>query len=189
MDEIARLGLELDKLKSVYRKSYVSDGTRNENSAEHSWHLAVSLMGFARYMPAEVNLDKCIRMALCHDICEIGAGDVCAYHDNAGKYERELSYMTVLQSQFSSFGAEAKKLWAEYEEGTSLESQWVKVFDKLLPFVLNLSNKGRTWKEQSITRSMVLKHNEFIGVVAPDIHNWMLVEIDKAVEAGWLDPA
>jgi len=189
MNEIALLGLELDKLKTIYRKSYVSGEPRNENSAEHSWHLAVSLMGFASYLPAEVDLNKCIKMALCHDICEIGAGDVCAYHDTSGKHERELEYMTVLQSQFSEFGGYAKELWAEYEEGLTVESQWVKVFDKLLPFLLNIASKGRTWSEQNISMSMVTEHNKFIAEISPEIYEWMLKEIDNAVEAGWLNPA
>ncbi len=189
MKEIALLGLELDKLKSVYRKSYITGDLRNENSAEHSWHLAVTLMGFASFIPCDVDLNKCIRMALCHDICEIGAGDVCAYHDTGGKYERELDYMNNLRSKFDTFGSQAKDLWAEYEAGKTSESHWVKVFDKLLPFILNIASKGRTWREQEITKSMVLKHNEFIAELSPEIHNWMLIEIDKAVDSGWLNPS
>ncbi|BCE03167.1 HD domain-containing protein [Marinicellulosiphila megalodicopiae] len=189
MNEIALLGLELDKLKSVYRKSYITDGSRNENSAEHSWHLAVALMGYSSLIPADVDINKCIQMALCHDICEIGAGDVCAYHDTSGKYEQEFEYMDEFRSRFPTFGNNAKELWEEYEAGVTTESQWVKVFDKLLPFLLNIASEGRTWMEQDITRSMVVKHNAFIGDVAPELLKWMYVEIDKAVNAGWLDPA
>lgn len=188
MNEIASMALELDKLKTVYRKSYLSDGSRNENSAEHSWHLAVVIIGFIRHLPQDVDIDKCIRMALCHDICEIGAGDVCAYHDDSSKHDRERQYMDVLSEKFSDFGSYSKGLWSEYEVGATLESQWVKVFDKLLPFVLNIANKGRTWKEQGISRSMVIAHNAFIAEIAPDIYNWMLQEVKEAEKMGWLNP-
>ncbi len=187
MKEIAALALELDKLKTVYRKSYVTDGSRNENSAEHSWHLAVAIMGFESFLPKDIDLAKCIQMALCHDICEIGAGDVCAYHDTTGKYERELDYMNSFQAKFPVFGFRAKELWAEYEAGESLEARWVCVFDRLLPFLLNIASHGQTWKEQNITLPMVLKHNEFIRGIAPEIHSWMLEEINAAVNEGWLE--
>lgn len=188
MEETASLALELDKLKSVYRKSYLSDGSRNENSAEHSWHLAVTLMGFSKYIPPTVDLNRAIRMALCHDICEIGAGDVCAYHATSGKYDDELAYMQQFNDRYPGLGPEAKELWAEYEAGKSEESIWVGVFDRLLPFILNIQSRGRTWQEQGITQSMVLSHNAFIGEVAPEIHAWMIVQIEAAVQNGWLDP-
>jgi putative hydrolase of HD superfamily len=186
MKEIAELALELDKLKSVYRKSYISDTSRRENSAEHSWHLALTIMGFAKFLPSTVDINRIIRMALCHDICEIGAGDVSAYFVTDAQYEKELQYMSEFESRFPGIGTEAKALWQEYEDGETEESRWLKVFDKLLPFILNIQSRGLTWQEQGVTKSMILNHNEFIAELAPEIHAWMLTQIDLAVEKGWL---
>lgn len=186
MEQIAELALELDKLKSVYRKSYISNSSRRENSAEHSWHLALTIMGFAKFLPNTVDINRIIRMALCHDICEIGAGDVSAYFVTDAQYEKELQYMSEFESRFPDIGTDAKALWQEYEDGQTEESRWLKVFDKLLPFILNIQSRGLTWQEQGVTKNMVLKHNEFIADIAPDIHKWMLAQIDKAVEVGWL---
>ena len=189
MTQISSLATELDKLKSVYRTSYISDGSRNESSAEHSWHLAITLMGFARHIPGSVDLNRAIRMALVHDVCEIGAGDVCAYHADSKKHANELAYLNQFAGRFPDIGSETKQLWAEYEAGKTAESKWVKLVDKLLPFVLNIQNRGKTWKEQRITRSMVVHHNAFVADLSSEIHDWMLNQISVAVQEGWLDPA
>jgi len=163
--------LELDKLKSIYRKSYLSDQSRHENSAEHSWHLALTFLTFKPLLPPELNIDHAIKIALVHDICEIGAGDVCAYYATEAKAADEANYLDDLSNRFPWLGSEIKSLWNEYETQTSLESQWVKVFDKLLPFLLNIAAHGKTWKEQNITRDMVISHNTFIANTAPQITN------------------
>lgn len=188
MKQIIDLILELDKLKSVYRKSYITSGERHENSAEHSWHLAMTIMGFAEYLPAEVDANRCVQIALCHDLCEVGAGDICTYHDQTGQHERERAYMTAFQARFPGLGDQAKDCWQEYEDQQTLESQWVSVFDRLLPFTLNIATGGRTWREQAITADMVRKKHAYIGTIAPDLHNWMQAEIAQAETKGWFDP-
>ncbi|WP_119394620.1 HD domain-containing protein [Salinibius halmophilus] len=184
---IIELALELDKLKSVYRKSIITSGERYENSAEHSWHLAMTIMGFANYLPPEVNINRCVQIALCHDLCEVGAGDVCLYHDQTGKHERELDYMNAFMARFPSFGSQAKDCWQEYEDQQTLESQWVSVFDRLLPFTLNIATEGRTWREQKITPDMVRNKHAFIADIAPELHQWMLGELETAVANGWFE--
>ena len=76
MQKISHLLIELDRLKSTYRRSYISDLSRNESSAEHSWHLAMGLLAFKDFMPPELDIDHALRIALAHDVCEIGPGDV-----------------------------------------------------------------------------------------------------------------
>lgn len=179
--------IELDKLKSVYRKSYLTDGSRRENSAEHSWHLAMTLWGMASILPKGFDTTRAIQMALCHDVAEIGAGDVCAYHDQTGQHEREADYLATLKQRFPEMADELISLWQEYEAGETLESQWVRVFDKLLPFILNLQNEGRTWQEQGITEHQVRNHNAFIARLAPDIYTWMMAQLDDAVARGYFE--
>lgn len=178
--------LELDRLKTIERKSYITDGSRSENSAEHSWHLATALIAMQSHLPAELDLNKAVKLALLHDVCEIGAGDECAYYKREEQTQNEQRYLETLSRNHPEFGAVALASWQEYEAGITLEAQWVKVFDKLLPFLLNIANKGRTWKEQGITRGMVERHNAFMKQIAPDVHNWLLSELERAAQQGWL---
>jgi putative hydrolase of HD superfamily len=190
MEQLQSLLIELDGLKSVYRKSYISDGSRNENSAEHSWHLAMALMSLKSLLPSEIKIDHAIKLALVHDICEIGPGDVCAYDPNrADKAENEEAYLTSLAEQYPAFGTDVLNLWFEYESQQTLESHWVKVVDMLPPFLLNLASEGRTWQEQNITATMVRKHNKFVHTISPEIHEWMMGELENAINKGWLAKA
>jgi putative hydrolase of HD superfamily len=189
MDDLCALLLELDKLKAIYRKSTIAEEPRRENTAEHSWHLAVALMAVQDRLPEGVDFQKALKMALVHDVCEIGAGDVCAYHEDDAKAAREEAYLSSLQSLHPDFGHETLSLWLEFEEQESAESRWVKAIDKLLPFVLNLATDGKTWREQGITRGMVLKQHSFIQSLDPELHSWLNEETDAAVKKGWLPNA
>lgn len=187
MQDLKPLLIELDGLKSVYRKSYITDGSRAENSAEHSWHLAMALMSLKPQLPKDLNIDHAIKLALVHDICEIGAGDICAYDPNrANKAKDEEAYLMSLANRHPELGNEVLTLWAEYEAQLTVESHWVKVVDRLLPFLLNLASEGKTWQEQNIIEPMVRKHNDFIRTIAPEIHQWMMDELDIAITKGWL---
>ncbi len=187
MHEIQNLLVELDKLKSVYRRAYITEGSRNENSAEHSWHLAVALMAFRDVIPDSVDLNHAIQVALIHDVCEIGAGDISIFDSNRAEQARsESEYMSTLREKHGSFGQTALDLWLEYECQESAESKWVKVVDRFLPFILNLATQGKTWKEQGICRSQILSINKGIEDVSPPLFEWMKDEIDGAVQSGWL---
>lgn len=186
MEEYKSLILELDKLKSVYRKSYVTQESRNENSAEHSWQLAVALIAFQKHLPLELDFDRAIKIALLHDVCEIGAGDTLTYAANEESAAAEKLYLTTLQNNYPDFGQETMFCWVEYEQQESLESRWVRTLDKILPFILNLATEGKTWHDQNITKTMVIEHHQFIQNVAPDIFDWMMQNIQEAVKKGWL---
>ena len=187
MRRIQNLLVELDKLKSVYRRAYLADGSRNKNSAEHSWHLAVALMAFREVIPESVNIDHAIQMALVHDICEIRAGDVSIFDsEGAEQSEAEGEFMSAFKGRHGSFGQTAADLWHEFERQESTESKWVKVVARFLPFILNLATQGRTWKEQGICRSQVLSINKGIHDASPELFEWMECEIEVAVQSGWL---
>lgn len=187
MDKIRNLLLELDKLKSVHRRAYLSDGSRNENSAEHSWHLAVALIALKEFIPESVDIDHAIKMALMHDICEIGAGDLSVYDpERADQTRSEEEYLAFFALRYGNFGNSAAALWQEYENQQTPESKWVKVVDRLLPFLLNIAAQGKTWKELSIRRNQVINLNQDIAKISPELFEWMKAEIDTAVQNGWL---
>jgi putative hydrolase of HD superfamily len=179
--------IDLERLKLVQRRAYVSDLSRRENSAEHSWHLALGLLALARELDLEIDVNKALVMALIHDTCEIDAGDSPLYapirHD---QYEAELACVNRLSGYDLRFGQELRDLWLEYEAQESRESRWVKVMDRVMPFIVNLATQGRTWKEQSVRRSQVLMISKPVLDHAPEIHAWMTERMDECVKAGWL---
>jgi putative hydrolase of HD superfamily len=162
---------DLERLKLVPREAYVSDLSRHENSAEHSWHLALGLLTLAHELNLNIDVNKALVMALIHDTCEIDAGDSPAYgparHD---QYEAELACINRLSSHGVKFGETLRALWLEYEAQESRESRWVKVLDRVMPFVVNLATQGQNWKDQAIRRSQVLKVSKPVQDHAPEIY-------------------
>jgi putative hydrolase of HD superfamily len=178
---------DLERLKLVERRAYVSNLSRRENSAEHSWHMALGLLTIARELDLELDLHKALVMALIHDICEIDAGDTPAYGPpRADKHDSESQCMRRLAAYGVSVGPEWHALWVEYEAQESLESRWVSVLDSLMPFIVNLATEGVNWKEQSVSRTQVLKISEPVRRHAPELYEWMVARIETCVAAGWL---
>ena len=191
MDNIFNFLMELDKLKSVYRRSYLSDYSRTENSAEHSWHLAIALLTFKEEFKdlEDIHFIKTIKMALIHDICEIGAGDISIFDPDRSKKEtEERNYIDNLVKNNSKikFTTEIKNLWEEYETQETKESKWVKIADRFLPFIMNISTEGKTWIEQGVHKDQVIKVNQVVKEEAPEIFDWVMKKIDMAVQNGWL---
>jgi putative hydrolase of HD superfamily len=178
---------DVERLKLVQRRAYVSDRSRRENAAEHSWHLALGLVVVANELNLEINLHKALVMALIHDTCEIDAGDTPVYGpERPDQHEAELRCIERLAAYGLGFGPTLRELWLEYEAQVSLESRWVKVLDRFMPFIVNLATQGTNWREQSVSRSQVLRVNEPVREHAPEIYDWMVKRIQDCVEAGWL---
>lgn len=181
---------DLERLKLVPRRAYVSDLSRRENSAEHSWHLAVALLVLAQEIDLPIDLHKALAMALIHDVCEIDAGDTPVYGAaRPDQHERERACIERLQSHGLAFGPRLRELWLDYEAQQSPESRWIKAMDRLMPFVVNLATQGRNWKEQSVSRSQVLRVSQPVRETAPEIYAWMERRIEQCVADGWLRDA
>jgi putative hydrolase of HD superfamily len=189
-DGIAAFLVDLEKLKQVTRTAYVSDLSRHENSAEHSWHLAMGLLTLARELDLQIDVSRAVLMALAHDVCEIDAGDVSVYDpEHSWKAEHERACLDRLAGQGLKWGAEIRELWLEYETQATAESRWVKVMDRVMPFLVNLATEGRAWRDRGISRSQVLAVNEVVRQQAPDLFAWMQPQIEACVEKGWLRDA
>jgi 5'-deoxynucleotidase YfbR-like HD superfamily hydrolase len=179
--------IDVERLKLVKRKAYLSDVSRRENSAEHSWHLALGLLAVAQELDLKINLQKALVMALIHDLCEIDAGDTPAFGpQRPDQHEAELRCIERLAGYHLQFAPSIRELWLEYEAQESVESRWVKVMDRVMPFIIHFSNDGLAWKEQSVSRSRLKKVCEPVQENAPEIYEWMLGKIDEAVRAGWM---
>lgn len=179
--------LELDALKLINRRTYINGGTRLENSAEHSWHLAMACWTIARSFDINVSEEKLLKLALIHDLGEIDAGDTFLYSKDRHKaHAAERDCVKRLQDHPGNSIPELSDLWEEQENGSSIETKLLKTVDRLLPFLHNISSNGKTWRELNIKKSQVLMAHTFIADDFPDIHSWMLDKINMAVKEGWL---
>jgi len=178
---------DVERLKLVKRKAYVSDMSRRENSAEHSWHLALGLVALAQELDLKMDLHKALVMAMIHDLCEVDAGDTPAFGaQRPDQHEAELRCIQRLAAYDLKFAPSLQELWLEYEAQVSVESRWVRVLDRLMPFIVNLSTQGINWKEQSVSRSQVLRVSEPVREHAPEVYEWMVGRVGECVKAGWL---
>ncbi|MGM8938079.1 HD domain-containing protein [Psychrobacter glaciei] len=187
IDDVTHFLLELDVLKRVNRRSYVTGTTRLENSAEHSWHLAMACWSIAELFELDVNHENLLKMALVHDLGEIDAGDTFLYADtrrDAHLEERE--GIARLQRERGNGIADLSEIWEEQETGNSKEADLLRVVDRLLPFLLNLNTEGKTWIKLGVTRSQVAGAHEFIKDSFPPIHDWLSQNIEHATQQGWL---
>ncbi|MCI8506333.1 MAG: HD domain-containing protein [Lachnospiraceae bacterium] len=155
--------MEADKSKQVFRQTYLSDGSRKENDAEHSWHLALMCAILDEYANETVDTFRTMTMVLIHDIIEIDAGDTYAYDEvgNATKREREEKAAKRLFSLLpEDQAAYFRELWEEFEAGETPEAKFALTLDKVQPLLLNDAADGRSWKEHGVRVSQVLKRNE-----------------------------
>ncbi|MCL0065342.1 HD domain-containing protein [Dehalococcoidia bacterium] len=180
--------LELDALKLINRRTYINGGERVENSAEHSWHLAMACWSISKSFQLDLSEEKLIKLALVHDLAEIDAGDTFLYSsERNAAHTAERRCVKRLENHEGNAISNLSELWEEQETGSSIEAKLLKVVDRLLPFLHNISSKGKTWQELGIKRSQVVKAHEFIANDFPEIYSWMHDKIQVAVQEGWLD--
>jgi putative hydrolase of HD superfamily len=180
---------ELDKLKDILRRSLVGGTRRNENSAEHSWHLAMmSLVLMEHVQPATVNQLRVLKMLLVHDIVEIDAGDTFCYDvaGNVTKAEREqAAALRIFGLLPPDQMREMRALWDEFEAGETLESKWAQGLDRLQPILQNLRTSGASWGQHHVTKAQVLERNKKIGDTMPELWAALVRQIDLAEAQGF----
>ena len=158
LEQQIRFIIEADKVKSVFRQTYLADGSRKENDAEHSWHLALSAILLKEHMDAPVDLMKVIVMVLIHDLVEIDAGDTYAY-DTEGLKTQKAREDAAKERIFSILPEDQKQelisLFDEFEAFETAESKFAHAMDNLQPLMLNNSNGGNDWKEHGVCADQV----------------------------------
>ncbi|RNM03706.1 HD domain-containing protein [Dickeya undicola] len=189
MTDVVRFLMEIDKLKSVQRRSKVIGTDRQEDSAEHSWHFSVAVMSLAPYADDGIDLTQVLKMALIHDIVEIDAGDVLVYDLKAREaiQEQEQAAATRIfgllpQPQRDQFLA----LWHEYEAGDTAEARFALMIDRVMPVLMNLHNGGQSWVEHGIRLEQVLSRNDFIQDINPALWGYLKQHLEDAQAKGWL---
>ena len=179
--------LEVDKLKFINRQTYLSDGTRRENDAEHSWHLALMAVLLSEHADEEVDLLKVITMVLIHDLVEIDAGDTNAY-DEAGKQTQRIREEKAADRIFAMLpkdqGEKFRALWEEFDAYETPEAKFAHVCDNVQPLMLNHATGGKSWRERGIRRSQVEKRNSRVGESSRTMKAYVEGILDKNVEKG-----
>lgn len=181
----------VDKLKSVIRQNGLHDDSRAENTAEHSWHAALSAVLLEPYANFPVDIDKVSKMLLIHDLIEIEAGDTFVYNDEA-LAQQEQAEQTASHIVFGQLppdqGEELKSLWDEFEARQTPEAKFAKAVDRFLPLFSNFHNKGYSWRIHDVSQSQVRNICHIIEDGSAIL--WDLTEkmIDDAVEQGFLKP-
>lgn len=179
--------LEVDKLKNIVRQNYLTDGSRKEDDADHSWHLALMCAVLSEYANEKIDVLKTMTMVLIHDLVEIDAGDTYAYDPeaNVSKKDRELQAADRIFQLLPEDQAEyMRSLWDEFEEGNTPEARFAATLDRFQPLLLNAKSNGKSWKEHEVTMSQVLKRNESTPLGSEKLWEYGFNTIKKQVELG-----
>src|SRR5687768_12351814 len=181
--------IEIDTLKQVLRQTMIMGGSRRENSAEHSWHLATMALALAEHAGEPVDILRVLKMLLIHDIVEIDAGDTFCYdaQANLSKAEREqTAAVRIFGLLPSEQGNELHALWEEFEASATPEARFANALDRLEPLLHNYHNQGGTWRAHGISRAAVLRRMAPIEVGMPALWPFVQQVIDASCVAGYV---
>ena len=187
-----RFVLEADRLKTVARQSRITDGSRHENSAEHSWHLALMAMTLGGHAPPGTDLGRVMAMLVVHDMVEIDAGDLFLYADSAALARQEQAERAAADRIFALLpepqAAEVRALWDEFEERRTPEARFARALDRLQPMLLNMRTGGGTWVAHDVPLEQVLDKVTLIEDGSASLGRYARQMIAAAVEQGFLSP-
>lgn len=179
--------LEIDKLKSVFRRNLLADGSRTENDAEHSWTFAMAALLLAEHAVEPIDVGRVMRMALIHDIVEIDAGDTFIY-DDAAKQDQAEREERAAQRIFPILpedqARELLALWREFEENASAEARYARAIDRISAVILNHASDGKSWRRHGVAKSRVLAINERIAAGSPVLWVYVRELIEDAARRG-----
>ncbi|TFG33369.1 HD domain-containing protein [Candidatus Thorarchaeota archaeon] len=181
---------EIDDLKQILRQTVLTKDKRQENDAEHSWHLAMLVMILSEYSnDTSIDLLRTLKMVLIHDLVEIDAGDTFCYDEQGrdGKVEREREaahrIFSILPSeQFQEY----LDLWEEFEAMETPEAQFAAAVDRVQPLLLNLYSEGHAWKKHGVNKSQVIERNHHIAKGSKVLWEFAQNLINEAVKRGYL---
>jgi putative hydrolase of HD superfamily len=182
--------LEVDKLKNILRRTTLLDRSRQENSAEHSWHIALIVLVLSEYADDDhLDLLQVIKLLLAHDLVEIDAGDTYCYDENGVQDQKEREkkaadriFNILPEDQAKSFRA----LWDEYEDRSTPESRFANALDRFQPLLHNYFTKGHSWRQHGIQKKQVLSRMQPVDEGASFLWDYVVTLIDDAVEKGFL---
>jgi putative hydrolase of HD superfamily len=189
MQQIVDFILELDKLKGVTRKTRPLGLDRYENSAEHSWQIALLAASMAQYSAEPIDIDRVICMLLVHDIGEIDTGDTIFYAEE-GWPERKAGELAAVTRIFGMLpepqAAKFLSLWREFEDCRTPEARFAHAADRAMPVLLNLANDGQSWRENGIDHARVVRRvGPPIKAGCPALWDYLEARLDEVRQKGW----
>jgi len=189
MQHIVDFILELDRLKGVTRKSKPIGLDRYENSAEHSWQIAMFAASMAEFAEPGIDLHRVVAMLLVHDIGEIDTGDTIVYAEE-GLAERKAAERVAVERIFGMLpnaqGAKFLALWEEFEAGESAEARFAHAADRAMPVLLNLAQGGGSWVENGISYERVVrKVGPPIEAGCPALWAWLAPQLEDGRAKGF----
>jgi len=179
---------EIDQLKQISRQTYLADGSRKENDAEHSWHLAIMAVLMGEYANQNIDVLRVVSMVLLHDIVEIDAGDTYAYdkEGNATKRNREVAaakrlFPILPEDQAAYFYG----LWEEFEAAETPEAKFAHTLDNIQPMLLNDASGGKSWREHDVKLSSIMERQKMTAEGSQSIWEYAKKEIlEKNIKKG-----
>ncbi len=183
---------EVGRLKSVLRQTVLADAGRQENSAEHSWHLAMMVLALAEHAPPGTDLPRVTGMVLIHDLVEIDAGDLFVFADQSEQDKQDLAERAAADRIFAILPAEQasvlRQLWDEFTERRTTEARFARALDRLQPMLENFAVGGGTWQRHGITADQVLSKVQLIEEGSPSLGHYARDLVSRAVAMGILAP-
>jgi putative hydrolases of HD superfamily len=193
LEQQMRFVEEAGLLKRVLRQTMLTDPERRENSAEHSWHLAVMALVLAEYAPQGTDLSRVLSMVLIHDLVEIDAGDLFAYAGADAQASQDEAERAAADRIFALLPAEqamrARGLWDEFEQRRTTEARFARALDRLQPMLANMRAGGGTWQRHGITADQVLEKVALVDDGSPELGAFARELVARAVLTGLLAPA
>ena len=182
--------LEVDRLKHVLRQTILMDKSRRENSAEHSWHIALTVMVLSEYArDTVIDFFKVMKILLVHDLIEIDAGDTYCYDDQGRKDQvarEQLAADRIFNILPPDQARTFRDLWDEFEERKTPESRFANALDRVQPFLHNYFTRGQTWQDNDIKSGQVKVRMQPVDDGAPVLWKYVRALIDDAVKEGFL---
>lgn len=183
--------LEADRLKSVIRGSRIADGSRRENTAEHSWHLALFALVLREWAVGEVDTWRVVRMLILHDLVEIECGDTPLF-DSVGAVTQDERERAAADKVFGALpadqGRELRGLWEEFEAAATPDARFAKALDRLQPILLNHAVGGGTWTDYAVDEARERRLTQRIADGSPALWEAAQAVFADAVAQGWLRP-
>jgi putative hydrolases of HD superfamily len=181
--------LRVDGLKEVTRRNSIADGSRRERTAEHCWHVAMGCLLFSRYAAEHINVERCVTLAVMHDLPELTVGDTFVYGSGeAGRRSRELEAISGLMEYLPEHEADLlEQAWRDYEFADTAEGRYVLAIDVLLPIFLNLeTGRQSSWHIYKVKAAAVRQRIDRVRATIPELAAIADLAVDTAVAEGFL---
>ena len=191
LDQQLLFTVEIDRMTDVLRQTLLINKSRRENDAEHSWHIAAMAMLFSEYTIEPVDVGRAVQMCVVHDIVEIEAGDTFAYdaQGNIDKADREKAAADKLFGKLPpDQGKMIRSMWEEFDAMKTPDAKFAACMDRIQPFLHNTLTDGHTWVKGKVNRAAAQKRAAIVKEFMPEVYKWMEINMDNAVEKGWMTP-